>query len=562
MNNSHFSMIPSAKIQRSVFDRSHGYKTTLDEGLLIPIMVDEMLPGDSFKVNFSTFGRLATPLVPFMDNVYMDIQAFFVPNRLVWDNWKAFNGEQKNPRDSTDYKVPKLESPATGFKVGSLGDYFGLPTSTKQKVLVSELPFRAYALIWNEWYRDENLQDSVEFLTGDAANVGGDIAVLQGESSKKYANFAEMMPLPRGKRHDYFTSCLPWPQKGDPVAVNSASVVGDGGPLLLTDGKLGESNSWFPNKPFLLTISDTNMKACVKDIGPEGYKLPQKMNSPITDNGGELWGIPTMEELSKVGLTSAGLSVSPITINDLREAFAIQRLMEQDARGGTRYTEIVRSHFGVVSPDARLQRPEYLGGTSTRININPVAQTSGTPETGNDTPQGNLAAYGVFGDNGGFNYSATEHGYVIVLASIRADLNYQQGLSRMWSRSTRFEFYWPALANLGEQAVLNQEIYADGSEKDSQVFGYQERWAEYRYFPSQITGKMRSTDPTPLDMWHLAQKFTECPTLSADFIEERPPIDRVIAVKDEPHFLLDVWFDMKCARPMPVYSVPGLSGHF
>lgn len=557
MNNSHFSMIPSAKIQRSVFDRSHGYKTTLDEGLLIPIMVDEMLPGDSFKVNFNTFGRLATPLVPFMDNVYMDIQAFFVPNRLVWDNWKKFNGEQKNPRDSTDYKVPKLESPETGFEVGSLGDYFGLPTSTKKTVLASELPFRAYALIWNEWYRDENLQDSVEFLTGDAPNKGEDIAVASGESPKKYANFATMKPLPRGKRHDYFTSCLPWPQKGDPVSINSAIVAGDGFPLAMTTFEGGT-----------ITASNTGMlknwsNAQVVSYTTNANKpLPAKqVGDPIKGND-YLMGVPTMDQLKLAGIQHSGLSVSPITINDLREAFAIQRLMEQDARGGTRYTEIVRSHFGVVSPDARLQRPEYLGGSSTRININPVAQTSGTPTSGSDTPQGNLAAYGVFGDNGGFNYSATEHGYVIVLASIRADLNYQQGLSRMWSRSTRFEFYWPALANLGEQAVLNKEIYADGTANDDKVFGYQERWAEYRYFPSQITGKMRSTDPTPLDMWHLAQKFDACPTLSADFIEERPPIDRVIAVTDEPHFLLDVWFNMKCARPMPVYSVPGLSGHF
>lgn len=529
-----FSMIPSVNLKRSVFDRSHDYKTTLDSGYLVPFYVDEVLPGDSFKLNVATFARMNTPIVPFMDNVYLETFFFFVPTRLVWDNWQKFNGEQINPGDSTDFLVPSLSN-VTSFANGTVFDYFGLPTGVDLNSSISpvnSLPFRAYNLIWNEWFRDENLQNSVSVPTGDGPDPVSNFNLLK-----------------RGKRHDYFTSALPWPQKGPSVDVGLSG----NAPVVSADRAVR-----------LPLVFDDAVRT------PQGLYFGSVGASRAAGGIGDDYGLfanaPGIGDsvLNKPGMNTnlyADLSdVNAITINDLRQAFQIQKLLERDARGGTRYTEILRSHFGVISPDARLQRPEYLGGSRSRINIVPVQQTSNTNDV---SPQGNLAAFGLASDvRKGFNKSFVEHGYIIGLVNIRADLTYQQGLNRMWSRRSRFDFYWPSLAHLGEQAILNKEIYAQGTEADNQVFGYQERYAEYRYYPSMITGKLRSTDPQSLDIWHLAQKFDSLPTLSSQFIEENPPIKRALAVQNEPEFFLDVWFDCKCARPMPVYGVPGLVDHF
>ena len=550
-----FSMIPKTTIQRSAFDRSFGYKTTFNEGLLIPFFCDEVLPGDTFKLKTSVLARLSTPIVPVMDNMFLDMQFFFVPNRLLWDHWQNFNGEQRDPTDSTDFLVPTVTSPAGGFGVQSIFDYLGLPTGV-ENLSVNSLPLRAYNLIWNEWYRDENLQDSVTVEHGDSDNVN---------------NYTL---LKRGKRHDYFTSCLPWPQKGSAVTVPLA---GD-----ITAKDIGTVSTLFPFQagssfgfntvPVVTSVSGVKSKVYI-ETGPQGpsgathtsYVDPQlSVQHQILPTGVTTGGYLVMDQDSINNIAGAlqltSTTQSSVCVNDLRSAFQIQRLLERDARGGTRYTEILRSHFGVISPDARLQRPEYLGGCSTPVNINPVQQTSATSSV---TPQGNLAAFGYISNtHNDFNHSFVEHGYIIGLMSVRADLTYQQGINRMWSRQSRFDFYWPALAHLGEQAVLNKEIFAQGNSQDDQVFGYQERYAEYRYKPSLITGKLRSSDPNSLDVWHLSQKFTTLPKLNSDFIEENPPISRVVAVQNEPHFIGDFYFDLKCIRPMPLYGVPGLIDHF
>jgi hypothetical protein len=529
-----FSQIPSTQIPRSVFDRSHGYKTTFDSGFLVPFYVDEVLPGDSFKLTATLFARLATPIVPFMDNLYLETFFFFVPNRLVWDNWQKFNGEQKNPTDSTDFLIPTVSG--TNVQNQTLWDYFGLPTNVSKALKVNALPFRAYNLIFNEWFRDENLQESLKVPTGDGPDNLSDYSLVR-----------------RGKRHDYFTSCLPWPQKGPGVEIS----IGGHANLNATISSTGTGIPTFNSSTGGLVVDDS-----LYGIQQESGSVTQNVYHAIVDN----LSAPTYRQLSwkDPALSVSGIvdlsTATPISINDLRQAFQIQKLYERDARGGTRYTEILRSHFGVISPDARLQRPEYLGGSSARISINPVQQTSATNDT---TPQGNLAAFGVVSDSfHGFSKSFVEHGYVFGFVNVRADLTYQQGLNRMWSRQGRFDFYWPVLAHLGEQAVLNKEIYAQGTADDDKVFGYQERYAEYRYYPGQITGKFRSTDSQPLDSWHLAQKFSSLPTLSSQFIQDNPPVERVVAVTSEPQFLFDSYIRLKCARPMPVYSVPGLVDHF
>lgn len=577
----HFSQIPNSPIQRSVFDRSHDYKTTMDAGYLIPFFVDEVLPGDTFKLRVNAFVRMNTLIAPFMDNVFMDTFFFFVPTRLVWDNWQRFCGEQKNPGDSTDFLIPTLSGTNT-FQNGSIFDYMGLPTGVAldpTNTPINSLPFRAYNLIYNEWFRDENLVDSIPVLTTDGPDP------ISNYTLRK-----------RAKRHDYFTSALPWPQKGPTVDVGligNAPVVG-----------FNQKQRWII----------TNNESIPSTFG--GWVLGHDSLNPTSDNqyiGGhfagsighgntaQIWqsgrssvvsGYPQItqqiDEDYSIGLTSltgrsapasyynfggallypadsfqpyADLSnVSAISINDLRQAFQIQKFYEKWARGGSRYTETLRVMFNVISPDARLQRPEYLGGTHSRVNVVPTAQTSSTDSV---SPQSNLSAFGVLGDSAhGFNKSFVEHGYVIGLCCLRADITYQQGLNRMWSRRQLFDFYWPTLAHLGEQVVYNREIYAQGTADDNGVFGYQERYAEYRYKPSMITGKLRSTDAQSLDVWHLAQKFDSLPKLNKDFIEENPPIARVIAVQNEPQFFADFWFDLKTSRPMPVYSVPGLVDHF
>ncbi|EOZ9388823.1 major capsid protein [Enterobacter cancerogenus] len=547
-----FGQIPSVNIQRSVFNRSSGYKTTFDSGYLVPFFVDEALPGDTFHMKTSMLARLTTPIVPIMDNMKLDYFFFSVPNRLVWDNWQRFMGEQDSPDASTDYLIPQIHITAGSVPVGSMADYFGIPTG-KTGIAFSQLPFRAYNLIYNEWFRDQNLCEPAEVPKNDARIEGN------GEGT-----FNDIFPLRRrGKRHDYFTSCLPWPQKGDGVELSLGTPQLVPGDVRFQLSNIDNSATDPINNVYLASVvGETTGTGGMPFTSPHDGSTDQPVN--LTGAEGERWKLGYDPEHLGLSITSA----DALTINSLRQAFQLQRLLERDARGGTRYTEIIRSHFGVISPDSRVQRPEYLGGGSMDININPVLQTSASDTT---SPQGNLAAFGVSGGyKNGFSHSFTEHCIVIGLVCVRADLTYQQGIPRMFSRETRFDHYWPTLAHLGEQAVLNKEIFAQGDKVlndngdpvDDDVFGYQERFAEYRYAPSKITGKMRSTAPESLDVWHLSQKFENLPTLNQEFIEENPPVKRVIAVQDEPEFLLDVYFDLKCARPMPVYSVPGYIDHF
>jgi len=512
-----FSEVPNVDIPRSKFQRNHGYKTTMDAGYLVPIFVDEALPGDTFQVNLTGFARMATPTHPIMDNMVMDTFFFAVPNRLVWENWQKFCGEQTDPGDSIAYTIPQVS--LNNIANESLYDYFGLPTKIAAAYDVDNFVGRSYNLIYNEWFRDQNLQDSV---TVDKDN-GPD-------------NVADYVLLKRGKRHDYFTSSLPFLQKGDAVQIalgTEANITGFG-------IKSGQSTG-------TINYNETGGTAISGATGwkqevPDPWRMEEDPNNS---------GYPNIK--ADLATATAG------TVNELRQAIQVQRLLERDARAGTRYAEIIQSHFGVTSPDARLQRPEYLGGGSTPVNVSAIARTDSSP--------GQLGAVGTAGfSNHGFVKSFTEHCTIIGLCCIRADLTYQEGIDRMWNRQTRYDFYWPTLAHLGEQSILNKEIYIDattiGSGADEDVFGYQERYAEYRYKPSKITGKFRSNDAATLDSWHLGIEFGSQPTLDDTFIVEDPPIDRVIVTPTEPHFIFDSYISMQCTRPMPIYSIPGLIDHF
>lgn len=530
--------VPSVQIPRSTFNLSHGYKTTFNSGYLIPFYCQEVIPGDTFNLNATLFARLSTPLFPVMDNMYIDTQFFFCPARLLWDNFKAFMGE-KDIGDTTTYLIPVLDSttyPATGFLTGSIYDYMGLPTliptggSVVAPNYLNALPLRAYNQIYNFWYRDENIQAELPEPTGDGPDDMADYTIVR-----------------RGKRKDYFTGALPWPQKSSTIPnVSSnfpiypsadAPVVG-----------IGKNNATYLTGPVTVRESDGTTS-----------------NYATYQNIDETSGVDSLfrvEQSGTSGYPNIRAQFDDVNfygvVNELRTAVQVQRFYEQDARGGTRYNELVRSHFGVTFP-APIDRPEYLGGSSDAINITPVPQTSET----DTSPQGNLAGYGTGFSRPRFVKSFNEHGYVIGIVSVRADLNYQQNLDRMWTRSTKFDFYWPTFAHLGEQPVINREIGTTFvPAADDGIFGYQERYAEYRYKPSLITGVFRSNAPASLDAWHLAQDFSTRPGLNPGFIVENPPVDRVVAVDSEPQFIMDSVINIKAARPMPITSVPGMMDHF
>lgn len=556
---SHFALNPTRiDLSRSTFDRSSSVKTSFNAGDIVPFFLEEVLPGDTFNVKSSKVVRMQTLLTPMMDNVYLDTYYFFVPNRLVWKHWKEFNGENTESAwiPETTYEVPQITSPAgTGWAVGTIADYFGIPTGVPN-LSVSALPFRAYALIMNEWFRDQNLSDPLVVPDDDATVAGVNTGTFVSDVAKGGK------PYIAAKYHDYFTSCLPSPQKGPDVTIPVAAagnypVVGTGKALGLTDGtNLGSLG---------VSASGGYVMGLKTPIGSVPGGTP-----PASSIGQNKWlGVPTESQLGS-SLENSGLvaistgNAQAATINQLRLAFQIQKLYERDARGGSRYIEILKSHFGVTSPDARLQRPEYLGGNRVPININQVIQQSGTG-SGSSTPQGTVVGMSQTTDShSDFIKSFTEHGFIIGVMVARYDHTYQQGLDRMWSRKDRFDYYWPVFANIGEQAVKNKEIYAQGNAEDDEVFGYQEAWADYRYKPNRVTGEMRSSYTQSLDVWHLADDYAQRPSLSDSWIrEDKTNIDRVLAVtsKVSNQFFADIYVQNRATRPMPLYSIPGLIDH-
>ncbi len=512
-----YSQVPRADIPRSSFNLSHGHKTTFDVDYLVPILCMDVIPGDTINCRASFFMRLATPLFPIMDNMYADTHFFFTPYRLVWDDFEKFHGAQTDPGDSIDFTIPVLGTTGV-IATGDVGDYFGLPKGLDVSVNtdVSALPFRAYRLIWNEWYRDENLQDS-EVLDTDA-----------GPDSNTRVGFADV-PLKRGKRFDYFTSCLTAPQKGTAVSMPLGTVAR------------------------VTTPSDEGAAVSV-------YSTPQAdFRHLFPDTGAS-----QVEVDPSIGSTSDYLyadlaNATAATINDIRLAFQTQRLLERDARSGTRYVESLKAHWGVTSPDHRLQRPEFLGGGSQRVNVTPVAQTSGQPTPVAQDKLGNLAGFGTASGTHSFSKSFVEHGVIIGLVNVRADITYSQGLDRYWSKSTRYDFFYPVLSQIGEQSVLNKEIWISGDANDELVFGYQERYAEYRHIQNRLSGLMRVDATSTLAAWHLSEDFATLPSLGDTFITANlgVPLDRAIAINTEPHMIADFYFDIKAARPMPTYGIPG-----
>lgn len=573
-SNSRFAQAPQVDIQRSTFDRSSGHKTTFNAGKLVPIYVDEVLPGDTFKMKTSAIIRGSTPIYPVMDNANLDIYFFFVPNRLVWDHWKEFNGENTTSKweQTVEYSIPQMAPPLStgtiptaGWEKGTLADYMGIPTEvgpgasqTNPEYTVNHLPFRAYCLIWNEWFRDQNLQDPVLIDKGDSQTNGrhlvpeGNSITFENQAALQGANL-----LPVNKYFDYFTGALPEPQKGPDVLLPLGSTA-----PVITGNK---TNKILPSTALIWGIPGTDPQGTNYEL------LLQKGTGGASSNQGRT--IATVQsstpgniaQVTPQNLIADLSSATSATINELRLAFQLQRLYERDARGGTRYIEIIKSHFGVTSPDARLQRPEYLGGERIPINIDQVIQTSGTAE--GTTPQGNTAAYSLTGSQGSyFKHSFVEHGYVLGLACVRTEHTYQQGLEKIWNRKNRFDFYWPALANIGEQAILNKEIYLQASKAtNEEAFGYQEAWAEYRYKPSRVSSAFRSNITSgSLDAWHYADYYDALPKLSAEWVQETyKNVDRTLAVQStlEDQYIADFWFKCKCTRPMPIYSIPGLIDH-
>ena len=568
-SNSRFAQAPQVDIQRSTFDRSSGHKTTFNAGKLVPIYVDEVLPGDTFEMKTSAIIRGSTPIFPVMDNANLDIYFFFVPNRLVWDHWKEFNGENTASKweQTIEYSIPQMAAPlgngkVVGWEKGTLADYMGIPTlvgvgasQTNPEWTVNHLPFRAYCLIWNEWFRDQNLQDPVLIDTGDSQTNGTHLVPEENPTvNKNQAALTGANLLPVNKYFDYFTGALPAPQKGPDVLLP----LGHTAPVITMTEDIAQ-----------ITSANTGMRF----ISESPINAQHKMAINATGNGkgnGVLIetsasGSPSEGKLIPTNLYANLNEATSATINELRLAFQLQKLYERDARGGTRYIEIIKSHFGVTSPDARLQRPEYLGGERIPINIDQVIQTSGTME--GTTPQGNTGAYSLTGNQGSyFKHSFVEHGYVLGLACVRTEHTYQQGLEKIWNRRNRFDFYWPALANIGEQAILNKEIYLQASKAtNEEAFGYQEAWAEYRYKPSRVSSAFRSNIETgSLDAWHYADYYESLPKLSSEWVQETyKNVDRTLAVQStlEDQYIADFWFKCKCTRPMPIYSIPGLIDH-
>lgn len=576
----HFSKLPNVKIQRSLFDRSTQNKLSLPVGKLIPIFADEYLPGDTFTLDTNIVIRTTSPFVkPVMDNLYADIYYFSVPNRLVWVHWKNFMGENTTGPwvQSTEYTIPQINAPSNGWDVGTIADYFGIPTKVSG-ISISALWFRAYALIWNEYFRDENLMNFTNISNGDGTITGGNqYSIEQGAQQGA-------IPLPVCKFHDYFTSALPNTQKGNPVEINlttgTAPVYGNGAALSLTWGQYGQDSDTYigaltTDSNGKLTIAKTVSGSSGTGELPGNYQPGATPTAYATNVTEMTIGVPDKTKVTTSSLNgSAGLYADlsgvqqVININQLREAFALQRLLEKDARGGTRYIELIKAHFNVNSPDARLQRPEYLGGKRIPINIDQVVQMSGTESSSGpqQTPQGNVSGYSLTTDkSSSFTKSFTEHGMIIGLMCIRYEHTYQQGINRMFSRKRRYDYYWPALANLGEQPIYIKEIKATGTTTDDNVFGFQERWAEYRYKPSQICGQMRNNATNNFAVYHFADSYSSSPSLGQSWIQEDAAnVRRTLSVTTSNYdpFIADIYFSYRCARPMPTYSVPGLIDHF
>lgn len=558
---SRFAQVPRAEIRRARFKRDFSNITTINEGDLVPLYVDEVLPGDTISCDMNGLIRMSTPLYPVMDNCYLDTYAFFVPCRLLWEHWENLMGQNDSSywAEKTEYSVPQTTAPSDGWNVGTIADYMGIPTKVAN-LSVNSMPFRAYARIWNEWFRDENLQQPVVQDIDDANNTGSNTGTELTDAQNGG------LPLKVAKYHDYFTSCLPEPQKGEAAAipVDFSDIIAPVTPQ--------KSIWWGAEAPMRMTVVGRSPKPpTAGSYNFTGMYVATTAKGDPTNREGEVYAgegsdhstnTALTQKLAPGNLAATFSEVAPIniTINELRQAIALQHILEADARGGTRYTELLAHEFGVTSPDSRLQRSEYLGGTRVPININQVIQQSATTDA---SPQGNTAAYSMTTlRNKMCNYSAVEHGYLIILGAIRVDHSYQQGLSRMWTRKGRFDFYHPMLANLSEMAVLNKEIYAQGTAEDDEVFGYQEAWADYRYHPNIVTGEMRSTYAQTLDAWHYGDHYEKLPTLSSTWIQEGTEnIDRTLAVQSENshQFICDFFFDQTWTRPMPIYSIPGLN---
>lgn len=559
---SRFSVNPQITIDRSRFNRDSSVKTSFNCGDLVPFFIDEVLPGDSFKISTSLIARLQPLVTAPMDNLYLDTYYFFVPNRLLWEHWRELNGENTESAwiPQTEYQVPQITAPTGGWNIGTIADYFGIPTGVSG-LSVSALPFRAYSLIVNEWFRDQNLKDPLETPKGDATVVGVNTGNYITDCAKGG------LPFKAAKLHDYFTSCLPAPQKSSDVTINIGNFNGKvvTSPTRHDNGGSTAPLSYSAYNPTNRSISLSNDYAFPTGAGAT---VNSNKSEPLIPSGFDIYGVgnsdymPNGLNIYPDNLYTSVEGLSVVTINQLRMAFQLQKLYEKDARGGTRYQEMIKAHFGVSSPDARLQRPEYLGGKRIPINVNPVVQMSATTST---SPQGTVAGQSVTSDfHDDFFESFTEHGYIIGLCVARYEHTYQQGLNRLWSKKSRTDFYLPVLANIGEQPVYNKEIYAQGNEKDDEVFGYNEPWSDYRYKPSIVTGEMRSNHNKSLDSWHFADDYESQPYLSSAWIDEdKSPVDRALAVQSSVsnQIFADFYIQNETTRPMPVYSIPGLIDH-